>query len=169
MEASFNLFCSELVPKVSITDSIELVVLSFGGLGGVVCLFWEGAQVWAGKGQRERGRESRASSVLSEEPDTGLDLTNREIMTWAKINSQMLNRLSHPGAPGCHSFLRSHPSDFAQLKLLIFFHWIWTVCTCSWLTFLLLLRKFGEVYRKASSISCSVLICIYVLRDFVAP
>ena len=29
----------------------------------------------------------------------GLYLTNHEIMTGAKVNSQMLNQLSHPGAP----------------------------------------------------------------------
>ena len=29
----------------------------------------------------------------------GLGLINREIMTWAEIKSQMLNQLSHPGAP----------------------------------------------------------------------
>ena len=34
----------------------------------------------------------------SREPDAGLKLMNHEIMTWAKIKSQMLNQLSHPGA-----------------------------------------------------------------------
>ena len=41
---------------------------------------------WAGEGQRER--ESEASSRLwtvSTEPDAGLELRNREIMTWAKV------------------------------------------------------------------------------------
>ena len=33
------------------------------------------------------------------EPDAGLKLTNREIMTWAEIKSWPLNQLSHPGAP----------------------------------------------------------------------
>ena len=40
---------------------------------------------------RERGRErERIPSSLHavrEEPDAGLDLTNREIVTWAKIKS----------------------------------------------------------------------------------
>ena len=55
--------------------------------------------------QRQRGRErgrrrirSRLCSV-SAEPDGGLKLTNGEIMTWAKIKSQLLNWLGHPGAP----------------------------------------------------------------------
>ena len=37
--------------------------------------------------------------MLNAEPDAGLKLMNREIMTWAKIKSQMLNWQSHPGAP----------------------------------------------------------------------
>ena len=36
--------------------------------------------------------------MLSEEPDARLDLMT-EIMSWAKIKSRMLNRLSHPGSP----------------------------------------------------------------------
>ena len=50
---------------------------------------------------RERGREripSRLCAVRTE-PDTELEITNQEIMTRAKIKSQMLNRLSYPGAP----------------------------------------------------------------------
>ena len=43
---------------------------------------------------RERERESQAGSLLS---DSGLELMIREIMTWAKIRSQMLKSLSHPG------------------------------------------------------------------------
>ena len=45
------------------------------------------ARTWAGKGQREREKESQAGSVLSGEPVTGLNPT-----TWAKINSQRLTR-----------------------------------------------------------------------------
>ena len=37
--------------------------------------------------------------MLSAEPDTGLEPTNHEIITQAKIKSQMLNQLNHPGAP----------------------------------------------------------------------
>ena len=38
------------------------------------------------------------------EPRAGLELTNREIMTGAKIKSWMLNQLSHPGAPSAAIF-----------------------------------------------------------------
>ena len=50
---------------------------------------------------RERGRERIPSRLcaVSTEPNTGLEVTNREIMTRAKIKSLTLNRLSHPGAP----------------------------------------------------------------------
>ena len=59
----------------------------------------------AGEGQkerereRERERESQAVFMLSSEPNTGLKPKNHEIMTWAEIKSQTLNRLSHPDAP----------------------------------------------------------------------
>ena len=47
-----------------------------------------------GEGQREKERKRIPS--YSTEPNVGLKLTNREIMTLAKIKSQMLNQLSHP-------------------------------------------------------------------------
>ena len=47
-----------------------------------------------GGGEREGERESQERD---REPDTGLEPTNHEIMTWAKIKRQTLNRLSHPG------------------------------------------------------------------------
>uniref|UniRef100_A0ABI7Z1K0 Uncharacterized protein n=1 Tax=Felis catus TaxID=9685 RepID=A0ABI7Z1K0_FELCA len=50
---------------------------------------------------RECKTEKRIPSRLhtvSTEPDTGLDLTNHVIMTRAKIESWMLNELSHPVA-----------------------------------------------------------------------
>ena len=46
--------------------------------------------------EREGEREYHA---VGTEPDAGLDLTNREIVTRAEIKSGTLNRLSHPGAP----------------------------------------------------------------------
>ena len=56
---------------------------------------------------RERGRdtESEAGSRLravSTEPDAGLELTKREIMTGTEVRH---NRLSHPGAPADVWFL----------------------------------------------------------------
>ena len=55
----------------------------------------------AEEGQRERGRERipRRVHTVSAEPDAGPNLRNSEIMTRAEIKSQMLNLLSHPGAP----------------------------------------------------------------------
>ena len=55
-----------------------------------VYLFWE-----AGEGQKE----SKADCTASVHPDARLEPTNCEIMAWAKIKSQVLNRLNHPGAP----------------------------------------------------------------------
>ena len=64
---------------------------------------WDRGRDRGREGGRERERErERISSKLHEvsaEPDMGLELTNREIMTWAEIKSHMLNQLSHPGTP----------------------------------------------------------------------
>ena len=48
--------------------------------------------------ERRKGKSPRRLHAVSTEPDVGLNHTNREITTRAKIKSQMLNRLSHPGA-----------------------------------------------------------------------
>ena len=53
--------------------------------------------------QRDRERQrspSRLSALSAQSLMRGLDLTDREIMTCAKIKSWTLNRLSRPGAPG---------------------------------------------------------------------
>ena len=54
-----------------------------------------------GEAERERGREITPSRLraASAEPDVGLELTNREIMTQAETKSRRLRRLSHPGTP----------------------------------------------------------------------
>ena len=61
---------------------------------------WVGGRVERG---RRRWKQREANSLLSVEPDAGLHLTswdhNSEIVTWAEIKSQILNWLSHPGAP----------------------------------------------------------------------
>ena len=49
-----------------------------------------------GGAEMDRENPKHADSM---EPNTGLNLTNYEIMTSTKIKSWMLNRLSHPGAP----------------------------------------------------------------------
>ena len=43
--------------------------------------------------------EGQADSMLRVELCAGLDLTTCEIMTEAKIKSQLCNQLGHPGAP----------------------------------------------------------------------
>ena len=50
------------------------------------------------RGGAERERIPSRLSAVSAEPDTGLDPTNCEIMTLAKIKSWTLSWLSHPGA-----------------------------------------------------------------------
>ena len=54
--------------------------------------------------ERRKDRIPSRLQTVSTEPKAGLDPTNREIMTWAKIKGQMLNQLSHPGAPLIRSF-----------------------------------------------------------------
>ena len=82
-------------PHVKVSISIPLLVLGKSILKKAY-LFTEGEQV------RGTGRERIPSGLLTvhAEPDMGLEPTNREIMTWAETESQMLNWLSHPGAPG---------------------------------------------------------------------
>ena len=72
------------------------------------------------EGQREAMRGSQAGSALSEtEPDVGLDLSNCENMTWAKIKS-WLNRLSHPGAPDDVPLTRVYFNSHSITNLYIF-------------------------------------------------
>ena len=55
-----------------------------------------------GGAEGEGDTESEAGSrlrAISTEHNAELELTNHEIMTRGEIKSQMLNRLSHPGAP----------------------------------------------------------------------
>lgn len=62
------------------------------------------------EGRRERDK-------LSRQPNMGPDLTIHEIMTWAKLKSWMLNRLSHPDAPLC--WCNFNTSSVAKLNLFI--------------------------------------------------
>ena len=67
-----------------------------------IYLFWE----WESASRGEAERESQAGCTVSTELAVELDPRNREIMTWAEIKSQMLNWLSHPGAPEFSSMLK---------------------------------------------------------------
>ena len=65
------------------------------------CLFLrERERVHGGGAEREREAERIPTRLhaVSPAPDAGLEPTNGEIMTWVETKSQMLNRLSHPGA-----------------------------------------------------------------------
>ena len=55
--------------------------------------------MWEWEKGRRRERVPSRLHTVSVEPDMGLKLTNCEITTSAKIESQILNRLSHPGTP----------------------------------------------------------------------
>ena len=71
-----------------------------------------------GGAEREGDTESEAGCSLqavSTEPDVGLELMNREIMTWA---SRTLNRLSHPGAPKVTHFLSNRARTQTQVCLI---------------------------------------------------
>ena len=81
--------------------------------------FWERhrerEREW-GRG-RERGRERMSSRLcaVSTESDVGLELTNHEIMTWAKTKSQMPIRLSHQG-PQYHFYLYEQAKECQVLN-----------------------------------------------------
>ena len=68
-----------------------------------IYLFWE-RERGVGRGRERRERLQSRFHAVSAKSYTGLDLTNHEIMTWAKIKSRILNQLSDPGTP-CFCFL----------------------------------------------------------------
>ena len=88
------------------------------------CLFiyFERVRTHTHTHKRVRGREGWRERIpsrlhaVSSEPKARLN-TNHEIMTWAKIKSQMLNRLSHPGAPTWS--LSEHSTLFHWSSLLL--------------------------------------------------
>ena len=103
-------------------------------------IYFEGEREQAGKRQTER--EKRIPSRLlavSTEPNAGLDVANCETVTWAKIKSQTLNLLSHPGAP-----------EDLFLKLLTIFLNVWS-------------RELRGLFTLPSSLAASKLI---LLRDY---
>ena len=81
IEVSTIIVDSSIFPCSSISFCLTLFFLTF-------IHFWETDGVWAGKGQRERERQNpkqAPGSELSAQPDAGLELTNREIMTRAEV------------------------------------------------------------------------------------
>ena len=71
-----------------------------------IYLFWKSESKHEKGGKRERGRIPSRLRTVSAEPDTGLNPTNREIVTLAEIKSWTLNWRSHPSAPG-HLILKN--------------------------------------------------------------
>ena len=62
-------------------------------------IYFERDRVSGGGAERGRERIPGRLHTVSAEPNVGLELRNCKIMTEAKIKSQVLNQLSHPGAP----------------------------------------------------------------------
>ena len=64
-------------------------------------LFWERERESASQRRAEIQGDRIPSRfhAVNTEPEAGVKLTNREIMTWAKVKSAMLNLLIHPDTP----------------------------------------------------------------------
>ena len=62
-----------------------------------VCLFWERESRRGA--EREGERISSSLGTVTTEPDAGLNLVNREIMTLSQIQESILKRLTLPGSP----------------------------------------------------------------------
>ena len=56
----------------------------------------------------ERARIPSRFRTVSAESDVGLNLTDREIMTQAEVQSLTCNQLSHPGAPPPAMFKKNY-------------------------------------------------------------
>ena len=88
-----------------------------------IYLLWEREES-AGEGRRGREdeRDSQAgSAAVCAEPNTRLELTNHEIMTWAKTKSRTLNRLIDLGPPEGFLFkeaLQNTPAKAVPLFIL---------------------------------------------------
>ena len=82
----------DISPEWSLEFSSILTLLHDGSVWfffffKFIYLFWERQTEQVGKRQRERGRERIPSRLhtTSAEPYVGLKLTNREMVTWAKV------------------------------------------------------------------------------------
>ena len=77
--------------------------------------------------ERREGENSKQVPHCQRRALLGLELMNREIMTWTKIKSQTLTRLSHPGAP-VFFLLINWLTSTTQVSWIVF----WTCCLWSW-------------------------------------
>ena len=90
--------------------------LSFSAFPNLWCLDPQSFFFLRGEGQRQRERELQAGSMPNTESSEGAQSHNLEIMTWAKIKSQTLNQLSHPGTPQLFCFRYYHVPEGVVLK-----------------------------------------------------
>ena len=80
--------------------------------------FWERDRVWVGEGQRERGRHKIQSRLQAPSCQHRVRCRAQTPKMWDHdLNrSQMLNRLSYPGAPKITGFLREIKKQFWRKK-----------------------------------------------------
>ena len=98
-------------------------------------------------------RESQAGSMLSaQSPTWSSNSRTREIMTWAKIKSQTLNRLSHPSAPDDFK-------SWTSLHIWSKSHLVMTYNSFYTLFYLLVFLK--EFFICVQERSCNVFICLW--------
>ena len=70
-----------------------------------------------GGAERRRDRIPSRLRTISAGPDSGLELPNLEIMTWAEIKNWTLNRLSDPGAPSFFFLVKKTPCFSSAVSL----------------------------------------------------
>ena len=87
--------------KVTQKNFREWSICSLSSFFLVYFYYFERERASPGGAEREGDRIPSRLCAVSAEPDGGLRLTSREIMTWAKVKSWMLNRLGHPYTPIC--------------------------------------------------------------------
>ena len=90
--------------QVPLNDVFKCLFIYFEKEREYMCVHargWGRERKSMSRGEAERARERTPSRLctVSLESDAGLEPTNCEIMTWAKIKIQTFNQLSHPGAP----------------------------------------------------------------------
>ena len=106
------------VPYDQCPMTLEVCLETLSGSFSCSHIFWESMRTHAhvhthtqGRGrERRRERISGRLHTVSTEPNSGLDLTNEEIMTGAKTKNQAINLLNYPSAPlmaSCWSAIQS--------------------------------------------------------------
>ena len=131
-------------------------------------LFWE--RVWVGRGKEGgKGRIPSSLRTASAEPNVGLNLLNREIVTCAEIKSWTLNQLSHPGAHVYNSFK-------VTVNFWVWFYWLCFILIvghiffCAHLSFILDILSKRTVGKKQNSGDWSIIsVCFVYYLDYLSP